>query len=443
MIHIFTPIGRPIWAGLCFLFLIMLAATAATAETRIVPAGGSIDAILSIAQPGDTVLVSCGVYPEQGLVLPEGVNLRGETGQPGCVTIAGDGSAPILSCIEVTAAARIDGITFRGQQTATQQPVRGGGLHLENASPTIAGCRFENLRAVYGGGVYARTGSQPTFRETVFRGNHALAVGGAVALVDSCGAVLETCLLYDNRADATGGAINASRKVQVTLDRCTVADNQGPSEVFPSGAAPALAFWADAVDTLHASILAEAVLWSGDDATFLRAGCSNIYTDQEGIPLVPISPDNISADPLFCVNLAGDHHYNLDEASPCTPEASPGCDGMGALPVGCAMSPVGDPPPDAADLPAVTRLREAYPNPFNPVTTIRYDLSRDGHVTLEVFDLAGRLVDRLVNEVLTAGSHEAVWRGTNRDGRNRAAGVYFLRLKTVEARDTQRVTLVK
>jgi flagellar hook assembly protein FlgD len=91
----------------------------------------------------------------------------------------------------------------------------------------------------------------------------------------------------------------------------------------------------------------------------------------------------------------------------------------------------------------VSRLHPSYPNPFNPRTTIKFELNRSGPVDLAVFDVAGRLVKRLVSQPLPAGHHDAVWEGRDSAGRAAAAGVYFFRLKTNDTVDTKRMTLIK
>ncbi len=82
-------------------------------------------------------------------------------------------------------------------------------------------------------------------------------------------------------------------------------------------------------------------------------------------------------------------------------------------------------PPDA---PAATRLVAATPNPFNPQTTIVFDLAAPARCRLAVHDLQGRLVRSLVAADLPAGRHEARWDGRDRDGRPAASGVYVARL---------------
>lgn len=101
-------------------------------------------------------------------------------------------------------------------------------------------------------------------------------------------------------------------------------------------------------------------------------------------------------------------------------------------------SPVGD-----EGLPTVTRLTGAYPNPFNPQTQINFDLSRPDHAQVVIYDLQGRVVRRLVDEQLPAGSHSAVWMGTDDSGRQVASGVYFARLESASGSGLTKLVLVK
>jgi len=80
-------------------------------------------------------------------------------------------------------------------------------------------------------------------------------------------------------------------------------------------------------------------------------------------------------------------------------------------------------------LPMVTRLGANVPNPFNPSTTIAFDLAKAGHARLSVFNVQGRLVNRLVNEPMTRGSHTVQWNGSDMNGQGVASGIYFYRLE--------------
>ncbi len=69
-----------------------------------------------------------------------------------------------------------------------------------------------------------------------------------------------------------------------------------------------------------------------------------------------------------------------------------------------------------------------YPNPFNPETTIAFDLKHEGKVELSVYNLRGQKVKTLCNETLPAGRKTFVWNGKNSSGKQTASGIYFMKL---------------
>jgi len=85
------------------------------------------------------------------------------------------------------------------------------------------------------------------------------------------------------------------------------------------------------------------------------------------------------------------------------------------------------PPPGPA-----TALRPNYPNPFNPVTLLAFSLAEPGRVTLQIYDLRGRLVRTILNERLEAGSYDGTyrWDGLDAAGHAVPSGAYFCRLAT-------------
>jgi len=86
----------------------------------------------------------------------------------------------------------------------------------------------------------------------------------------------------------------------------------------------------------------------------------------------------------------------------------------------------------------------AFPNPFNPATTFHFDLPREGAVTLEVYDVSGRRVARLLDgAVLAAGRYEVPWHGQTDDGRPLASGIYGFRLLAGGESRLGKITLLK
>jgi len=92
--------------------------------------------------------------------------------------------------------------------------------------------------------------------------------------------------------------------------------------------------------------------------------------------------------------------------------------------------------------PARTRLHPNYPNPFNPSTTIRYELENAGEVRLAIYDVGGRLVRVLVNERKGPGPHAARWDGVGHNGQV-ASGVYLYRLEAGDFEQTRKLVFLK
>jgi hypothetical protein len=95
------------------------------------------------------------------------------------------------------------------------------------------------------------------------------------------------------------------------------------------------------------------------------------------------------------------------------------------------------------DIPRMTRLVSAYPNPFNPATTIAFELSKSMRVNIAVFDVAGRKVCTLEDGVMSADRHTVTWRGVNDEGARVAAGVYFCRMAAGDVVQTTKVMFVQ
>lgn len=90
------------------------------------------------------------------------------------------------------------------------------------------------------------------------------------------------------------------------------------------------------------------------------------------------------------------------------------------------------------DLPEKVTLHQNYPNPFNPVTQIPFSISETGHVSLTIYDVLGRTVAALKNEILTAGQHTAEF-----DGSNFSSGIFIIRLEFNNQIITRRMVMIK
>ena len=70
-------------------------------------------------------------------------------------------------------------------------------------------------------------------------------------------------------------------------------------------------------------------------------------------------------------------------------------------------------------------MHNDYPNPFNPITTLRYDLPENSLVTITIYDMLGRQVKTLINQAQDAGFKSVVWNATNDYGKQVSAGIYL------------------
>ncbi|MBN2414378.1 T9SS type A sorting domain-containing protein, partial [bacterium] len=96
-----------------------------------------------------------------------------------------------------------------------------------------------------------------------------------------------------------------------------------------------------------------------------------------------------------------------------------------------------------AGLPSSMHLYANYPNPFNPVTTIEFDLKQQADITVAVYDVRGRLIQTLLSGVRAAGSHRVVWDGRDLNGTAVSSGVYIYQLKTGDAVLSRKMMLMK
>ena len=89
------------------------------------------------------------------------------------------------------------------------------------------------------------------------------------------------------------------------------------------------------------------------------------------------------------------------------------------------------------------RLHNAYPNPFNPTTDIRYQIPINDYVSITIFDVTGRNVKSLVRNNKEAGSHMARWDATNNSGEPVTTGMYFFTIQSGDFRQTKKMVLLK
>ena len=308
-----------------------------------------------------------------------------------------------------------------------------GGMYVGDSSRvTITDCDIsDNDLAWAGGGILIDGGSIVSVSGTQIVRNGAWMGGGGIYM-SAARIHAVRCLITDNVLHPCdldeldpcnpprGGGLWADGSIgvdrcSVTLDRCTIAGNT----VVVGGALHVNNATAD---------VSNSVIW-GAGKTVHLGGVLLEATYSDVADSVWPGVGNISLDPLFADAAAGD--YRLLPGSPCIDAGDPALldpDGtrsdIGAIPF--------DPTVGVAEAaPAHARIALTnYPNPFNPSTTLRYDLPRAAHVRLSVYDVTGRHVRTVFDRRMSAGSHQTVWDGTDVAGRDAASGVYVVRLTT-------------
>ena len=94
-------------------------------------------------------------------------------------------------------------------------------------------------------------------------------------------------------------------------------------------------------------------------------------------------------------------------------------------------------------LPHAFNLYNNYPNPFNPVTTLRYDLPEDALVNITIYDIMGRIVRTLINSQQNAGFKSIQWNATNDAGSPLSAGLYLYKIQADNFVETRKMVLLK
>src|SRR5439155_16407499 len=93
--------------------------------------------------------------------------------------------------------------------------------------------------------------------------------------------------------------------------------------------------------------------------------------------------------------------------------------------------------------PRAVRLAHNAPNPFNPATTIRFELSLPGRATLRILDVRARLVRVLADGPVGAGPQQVQWDGRDSRGRDAASGLYLYELRALGETRTRKMLLVR
>ena len=105
------------------------------------------------------------------------------------------------------------------------------------------------------------------------------------------------------------------------------------------------------------------------------------------------------------------------------------------------LNPVGI--QEEIDSACIVYLYQNHPNPFNPTTTINYQLPVNSKVKLSIYNIKGQKVKTLISDQLLAGQHSVVWNGTDDNGKSISSGIYFYKMNTGEYTSIKKMILLK
>ncbi len=312
----------------------------------------------------------------------------------------------------------------------------GGGLNVVawGDTPDIIDCKFrwnnDSTSAYPGAGISLlfdiNQWDKCTVRNCLIEGNTDPAVGGGIYAeliyyddVNSYffGLTIDSCTIVNNSASSGAGLYIYSDWARWEVNNTLIAFNRGGEALdVTTGPAPSFSCSVFTCTDVYGN--------PGGDWTGCVAGLLGL-------------DGNISEDPLFCDAANGD--YTLDASSPCLTDLS--CGKIGAFGEGCDV--VTGMAAGAPGIPANAFLSKNLPNPFNPLTTVRFGLPGPANVTVEVHDIAGRRVATIASGPYRAGTFSALWDGRESNGRPSASGIYFIRMETRDFATTRKIILLR
>jgi PA domain/FlgD Ig-like domain len=272
-------------------------------------------------------------------------------------------------------------------------------------------------------------------------GNVVIADDGVAPTSDACNALVNGAAMNGKIAFIDRGVCGFAAKAKVAQDAGAIAviiannvSGQAPGlgGTDPTVVIPVVSLSQNDGNVLRAQLGAGLNVTIGLDPTKLAgasdAGRPLMYAPNPVAPGSSVSHWDISATPnlLMEPNINADLTDNIDLMHDLFAD-------IGWLPHTTSVPPGG---------PVAVALRGNAPNPFTPLTTIRYDLATAGETELDVYDLGGRLVKHLIDGQQPAGSHAVVWNGTDANGRRMAPGVYLYRLKAGSHSESKQMILI-
>jgi hypothetical protein len=321
----------------------------------------------------------------------------------------------------------------------------GGAIYITGGSYTgnnniVSNNAIDASSGGTGGGLYV-TGASVSITGSDYVANSADFAAGGMHIDNAASPIVTQTLIAESSATTLATAMYLTACTNATISQSTIANNTGAfaggNGIYLGSGAAAFSNNIFAFNGGGGTSLGDGVAClGGASATFsCNLAFGNTAANYTGCPDPTGSDGNVALDPLFCDTVAGDYRIGTGSAAAA---AQSGCGDMGSEDVGCDGTSVENNPSSYRLV-----LSQNFPNPFNPSTTIQFTLPVAGRARIDIFDLRGRLVRRLLDEVLEPGPHTRAWNGRNDDGRRVASATYFYELRVGEHRAVGKMGLVK
>jgi hypothetical protein len=387
----------------------------------------TIQAAIDAATNGDTVLVASGTYVEN-LNINKNIILSSTSG-PENTIIDGNQNGRVIK-LDGSVSSDIDMkiIGFSIQNGNTSEHQGGGGIYLRNRSTIIENCFIMNnstSEPSMGGGGLSIAGDDDTEVRVIIKSSLIANNTSEVWSTTDDGGGWASAIWIPDMRNASGS---------ISIINTSFSGNQG--EVLVSFG-----------NNYYSFTLKNSIIWDNGNTRLglptqpydnrIIVSFSNIQGGYEG-------EDNIDANPLFCnyasnvyPNLKGNYHL-----MPSSPSVGTGENGvnMGAFGVGCEIDRLET---LSEFVPDNYFLHENYPNPFNPTTTLRFDLPEVSDITLTIYNMLGQKVRTFNYQNTSAGYHSVTWNATNDYGEQVGAGVYLYQLRANQFVKTRKMVLLK
>lgn len=419
------------------LLLLVVNATGVRATSHYVKPDGTgdfptIQAAVNAASVGDTILLAPGTFTgaanREVTITVSNLVITSQVGAAGTIIdcqSAGRAFRFIVGSAELSRVTIKNGFTccYGGAVYIDGSPTikdnvflvnrtqdSGGAIHVNSGSPLIDGNIFKSGQALHGGAVTVLDSSIVTNNR--FEGNTAVRSGGAVRCESN--SIVQGNLFAENKVTQGDGGGLFLWGASLTLLSNTFAYNKAAK-----GAAAYMA--AGSIVSIERSIISRnSSTIHCADSSMVTTSCSVIWANTDGDILCGADGGNNQVvSPQFCPT-----DYTVSVTSPCTPGNSPCGQLIGALPVSCSVTGIGE---DA--VPALLSLSSGTPNPFNRSTTIRYELAAGlERASIRIYDTRGALVRSLAEGHLSLRG-SLTWDGRTDAGQPVPSGVYFCSLR--------------